>query len=358
MSPKASLSAALPKTDIASLVRNSRSAMLAAVEIHNKPIFEYRYEVVTLLVINAWELLLKAFIGKTRPSVNLVRADGTTKEFLECVACVSAELRADFEVTRHNLERLYEYRNEVAHFYPKGMDVLVFSLLRCSVVCWAEFLEKHFGEKIEDHCNLVLLPIGFRTPISPVEFLSSRSASDETSKEVTQFLKNISESSQSLLNQGIADSMMVNFSMNLINETRIKNADLIAGIATGTENGNALVIKNVVSAFSLTNNPAAKELKLSEESVFQTLFTETHAEVAKKARTMFSDFSQNQRFNEIMRKCKQNPSICRVRLLNPKNPKSSQANFYSSIVYEELAKHYKKRSNPRVKLLNADRTKT
>lgn len=38
--------------------------MFAAVEIHNKPVFEYRYEVGTLLVINAWELALKAHIAK------------------------------------------------------------------------------------------------------------------------------------------------------------------------------------------------------------------------------------------------------------------------------------------------------
>ena len=45
-----------------SLLRNSKTAMFAAIEIHNKPVFTYRYEVTTMLVINAWELLLKAYI--------------------------------------------------------------------------------------------------------------------------------------------------------------------------------------------------------------------------------------------------------------------------------------------------------
>lgn len=37
------------------LVRNSISAYFAAIEIHNKPNIAYRYETVTLLMVNAWE---------------------------------------------------------------------------------------------------------------------------------------------------------------------------------------------------------------------------------------------------------------------------------------------------------------
>jgi hypothetical protein len=41
------------------LVENSISAMFGAIEIHNKPIFSYRYETSVILFINARELLLK-----------------------------------------------------------------------------------------------------------------------------------------------------------------------------------------------------------------------------------------------------------------------------------------------------------
>ena len=46
------------------LLRNSISAYFAAIELHNKPNIAYRYETVTLLIMNAWELALKAFIRK------------------------------------------------------------------------------------------------------------------------------------------------------------------------------------------------------------------------------------------------------------------------------------------------------
>src|SRR5437868_12135410 len=84
----------------AALVANARSAMFAAVEIHNKPVFQYRYEVCTLLAINAWELALKAYIAKELRSVRLIRKDGTTKPFSECVACVSSKIGKPFEATK------------------------------------------------------------------------------------------------------------------------------------------------------------------------------------------------------------------------------------------------------------------
>ena len=46
------------------LSRNAQSAMLAAIEIYNKPAFQYRDECFVILLLNAWELLLKAIVSK------------------------------------------------------------------------------------------------------------------------------------------------------------------------------------------------------------------------------------------------------------------------------------------------------
>ena len=44
----------------ARLLENSIAAALSAIEIYNKPDFRYREQVFSILIINAWELLLKA----------------------------------------------------------------------------------------------------------------------------------------------------------------------------------------------------------------------------------------------------------------------------------------------------------
>jgi hypothetical protein len=51
------------------LIRNAKSALLAAIEIYNKPGFQYRDECFVILLLNAWELYLKALISKSKASI-------------------------------------------------------------------------------------------------------------------------------------------------------------------------------------------------------------------------------------------------------------------------------------------------
>src|SRR5437868_15124167 len=51
----------MPPTSRSSrLVKKAEAALLAAIEIYNKPSFAYREETFAILALNAWELLLKA----------------------------------------------------------------------------------------------------------------------------------------------------------------------------------------------------------------------------------------------------------------------------------------------------------
>ena len=46
------------------LLDSSQAALFAGIEIHNKPHIAYRYPTAVILIINAWELALKAYIYK------------------------------------------------------------------------------------------------------------------------------------------------------------------------------------------------------------------------------------------------------------------------------------------------------
>ena len=324
----------------AALLENAKAAILAAVEVHNKPIFPYRYEVCTILVINAWELALKAYIARELASVKLVREDGTAKPFPECLACVSSVLGRPFEATKCNLEVVYEYRNKVVHFYHEDMDVVVLGLLKASVLFFVEFLEEQFWQRLDEQVNLVLLPIGFAKPTSPLDFVSNRSAARDSSEEVKTFLQSIGKRAEALIAQGIDDSIIVNYSLALVNESRIKNADLIAAINNAVPQANVIAIHNIVSSGTVTFNASAKQIRIAEESVFGSIFTETYGDVLRTARRKFGDFLQNSRFNRIMAELKKDPSIRRTRLLNPKNPSGGGKDFYHRRIYDELAKHY------------------
>src|SRR5437868_6328677 len=99
------------------LLQNSISAMFSAIEIHNKPKISYRYETVVLLMLNAWELALKAYLYRYHKDFRLFYKDGKTKTFESCINSISSKLGNKIIPTTENLMVLYSYRNQVAHYY-------------------------------------------------------------------------------------------------------------------------------------------------------------------------------------------------------------------------------------------------
>lgn len=212
------------------LMKNSVAGMFSAIEIHNKPAIEYRYEMVVLLLLNSWELLLKAYLYKFHKDVKLFHKDGTTKQFENCLNLVSMKLQNNFSSQAENLNVLYNYRNQVAHFYIEEIDPILFSLVSKSIIFYAKFLKEHFGLDLSEQSNLILLPVGFKRPISPIDYISNTSISEKASNEVKEFLQSIIDATGRLNDKNIEEAIFVDFKMNLTNVSRIKNADLIAGI--------------------------------------------------------------------------------------------------------------------------------
>jgi hypothetical protein len=250
-----------------SLVKNSKAAIFAAIEVHNKPIFSYRYEVVVLLFINAWELLLKAYIYKNLKKVKLFEKDGKSKPFLECLKCVISNTGKDHIVLEQNLINIYEYRNKVAHFYNEGLDVIVFSLLSKSLLLYKKFLFEFLNIDISSESDLILLPIGFKKPISPLDFLSNESFIETSSIDVKNYLGGIIESTARLSAEGIQESIFVEYTMNLTNEKRLKNADIIAGIRDENNTGINIIINNVINNPKLSSDAKAVLVKSNSFTV-------------------------------------------------------------------------------------------
>ena len=324
------------------LIHNSKSSQLACIEIHNKPIFPFRYELCTILNINSWELILKAFILKNHPEIKVIKDDGTTKPFDECLGFVSSTLGKDFSITKQNLERIYEYRCNIIHFYQDDIDILLYSLLGKNMLLYHEFLLKYFEIDIANETNLILLPIGFKKPVSPIDYLSNESQIEKSSQAVQTFVKSILKSTEMISEEGIEDSILFSFKMSLINENRVKNPDIIAAI-TKDKNAATIGVANVLSNYVLTEDENAigvKKIKIDEENLFKSIYTQTYQDVKNKCKSLFSDFKQNNSFNKKMKKLKNNPNFHKARYLNVTSSKGTAKDYYSEAVYDELAKEY------------------
>lgn len=322
-----------------SLIEHSKSAIIGCVELHNKPVFRFRYEVCTILAINGWELLLKAYIAENHSDIKLIRKDGTSKSFEECVSFVSSQRGFDFRAVEENLNKLYEFRCHIIHFYKDQIDTILYSLLHKSIIFYNNFLQTHFNVDLAEETNLMLLPIGFKPFATPVDFLSKQSDLKDSSNAVQMFIKSIITSTENLIKEGIEESILTNYNIAVINENRIKNADIIAGI-TKDETVSKLSVPNVLGSFKVTNDESAKKVNIQEETLFKTIYTIPYYGVIKQARSMFSDFKQGARFNRIMREIKQNPSIHRKRFLDVVNKTGIGKDYYSTEVFLELGKHF------------------
>ena len=190
--------------------------------------------------------------------------------------------------------------------------------------------------------NLHLMPIGFKRPISPIDFISNKSELDKSSEHVQGFVKSLVDSIQSLDNDGIEDSILMTYKMSVINENRVKNADIIAAITKNSKEA-TINVDNVLGKLELTDDETAKKVKIEEDSLYDKIYTENYNDIVRESRKTFTDFIKNTRFNKIMKGLKGNPNFHKVRFLDIKKQSGGGKDYYTKRVYEELGKHFKSR---------------
>jgi hypothetical protein len=225
------------------LVENSIEAMYCAIELHNKPILKYRYETCTILIINAWELLLKAYLYSIEKDKNIIKyLKQSLKEQQKTLDTRindnSVELKAWFNalvdriftwkenrVILENLKYINKLRNDFIHAYIEELNPILFGLICKNIIEYQNFIKKFFKKDLSKHSNLVLLPIWFSAPVNIVDYLSSW-ANIRTSKIV----KEIFDITKRLEANDITDSILVNFHISMNTANKVSNPDLLVSI--------------------------------------------------------------------------------------------------------------------------------
>lgn len=167
------------------LLDKSIQAALSAIELYNKPNFSYREESFTILIINAWELLLKAKILKDKnqdlTALYVVdhskkKKDGSSfkkprykqnrsKNFFTvdiCGALTKTNLPTDLKA---QLETLIEIRDNAIHFYneSKLFDKKLLEVGTSTLKSYVEMLGEWFNRSTLGH-NIFLIPMAFDIP--------------------------------------------------------------------------------------------------------------------------------------------------------------------------------------------------
>ena len=216
---------------------NSKSAMMAAIEIYNKPKFDYREECCVILFLNSWELVLKALLSKNKVRIYYpkkrnqdYRTFSLTDSLREAKQFFPQEV--EYDGVRENILALAKYRNNAIHFYNvDGLSAVVYSLAQACIKNYCDLLKSSFSVDMVSETNVVLLPLSLgRMPFDPIHFIDQGNASGDYSKEVSEFLGSIGAAWTSLDSNGADVSrLLVSFSIKF--ESVKKSVDAVATVA-------------------------------------------------------------------------------------------------------------------------------
>lgn len=322
------------------LIKNSTAAYFAAIEIHNKPNISYRYETTTLLMMNAWELVLKAYTKKYVKKKSIYTKDGHTISIDKAIDYVeeyinSIEPKA-FTAVKENLLLIEQYRNNIVHYYNEQLEPYIFMLTAKAALNYVDFMKKYFSKDILAQDGLFILPLGFKLPFKPEDFLTKKAAQYVSSPESKKFIESMVKVITDLDKNGVDDTIVVGFDIYLENVKRMKNSDLLVAI-TSQEVADVNFAK--ISRVQITNDPDAQKINLSDEE-FVRQYPLQYIDVCARCRAIIPGFKQSRKFNYIMAAIKGDSKLAFTRKLNPHNNKSSKTTFYAEAAIDEIVKMY------------------
>lgn len=235
------------------LLGNSISALASAIEIYNKPRISYRDECTVILLVNAWELLLKAVLSKNRIRIYYRKRHNEpyrTYSLSDSLNRATPHFPSsvDFNATAKNLELLVEYRDNAVHFYNEpGFGVIIYALCQTAISNYRDMVKALFDKDLADEINLSLLPLALSTPLDPIEFVRASQNSDATSPSVRQFTARLRDLVSDLSREGRDTSRLLTvFKVHLISTKKIADADFVVGVQEGAGSGPPILVQRSV----------------------------------------------------------------------------------------------------------------
>ena len=310
------------------LINNWISALFCAIEIHNKPKIEYRYPNVVILLLNAWELILKAYIYKilkNKKILNLIIDLDWNGRYIWLNKCINLVFWSDKDnqLFVKSIELLYEYRNIITHAFSDDLDELIYSIITENIILFWKFLKDNFWIDLASYNdNLILLPIWIKKPFNPIDFLSNESYVKNASHEVKEFLSSIKNKGEELQNAWIEDWLLVTFDMEIVWKYKVKNVDFTTKIDNNSE-----IWFSKETTLRITNDQSAQPMRpMSLDELREEFSIDWYYELKKIFNENYSNDHND--FIKIYRKLKEESNY---NILWINDPESKKIRFTKNI---------------------------
>lgn len=223
-----------PYVSYIKLIENSRSAMLATIELFNKPRIDYRNETTVILIVNAWELAIKAVLRKNRLNIHRKKRRNRpyeSKSLNECLDIMRNKKlwpeTIDGAAATANILALTEYRNRAIHLYnADGLGSLLYMYMQQAITNYRDLLYVISGKDLADSITWDLLPLGASPPAEAVQFMSvdaQRRAVPEINEFISVLRKGIEEVEK---NDGDTGRVFTYYDIHVQNQKNASSADL------------------------------------------------------------------------------------------------------------------------------------
>lgn len=126
------------------LIKRSLNAFTVALEVYNRPSLENRVEAFTIMMTNAWELLLKSQVLKSKGFDSLIDSDGKSISISEAVNYKYPNDSAD----KDNLNQLISLRNDAIHLLLPEIQPQLSRLFQTTVLLYQRSLPIKKGMRL------------------------------------------------------------------------------------------------------------------------------------------------------------------------------------------------------------------
>ena len=312
---------------------------MAAIEIYNKPDFQYREETFAILALNAWELLLKAkLVGENSNDVRCLYAykrrktlagQPSKKLYLRKnragnvhtigLGRVIAELENKTPVrlssaVKKNIDALIEIRDNAIHYVNASPQLAkqVLEIGTASVKNFVELAKAWFAHDLSNY-NLYLMPIGF---VGTLQATALAWSPDE--KNLVRYLAALVRDAEEAGGTDFHVSLAVNLSF-----TRSS--------------------KDAAAIVAVTDDPNAPQVQLTEEDI-RKAYPWDYANLTCRLKERYIDFKTNHKYHRIRMPLMEDRRFVKSRYLDPGNPKSAKKDFYNPNIVREFDRHYTRRT--------------
>ena len=318
------------------LLDRAIAATVAAIEIYNKPDFQYRAETFCILAINGWELLLKAkwlsenrnkirslYVMETRQNKDGSKSKRSTikrthsgNPFTHSLAYIAKKLVEQKHLDRvamDNIETLLELRNSSVHFYNQSNTEFAKRLQEIGAASLKNFVlaVKEWFARDLSKFNFYLMPLSFMN-------LPKQTDAVVLNKEEKNFLKYLREIEAKVGETDTGYAITINIDVKF---TGSKARD-----ATGVQ---------------LTKDSDAIEIRLTDEQIRER-YPWDYKKLTSKCRNRYADFKCDAKYHGIRESLLKNEKFAHIRYLDPDNPKSQEKKLYNPIILQEIDKYYQK----------------